>query len=112
MWALRTLLGPNQQHWQQLIPNRTAAKGFSFLAALQIFVVVLLSGYGLWLLGRKNKQACLFLLIYCTFLWGTSAWFSAAYARFRAPFEFVLYITAALAVVKILSLQAHRKAIQ
>ena len=111
-WALRTLVGPNQQHLHQLIGNKLVAKGIIILSAIQIVGLVVLSGYGFWIVRKKNFPAFLFLLIYSVFFWATSAWFASAYARFRAPFEFVLCITAALAFEKICVLQAHRKTIR
>ena len=110
-WAVRILLGPNQQHWRQLIANETIAKGLVALSAFQIMLLVLLGGYGCWVIGKQNFSAGLFLLLYSLFFWATSAWFASAYARFRAPFEFVLCITAGIAAERILSLQSHRKTI-
>lgn len=108
-WAIRTLLGPNQQHWHQLAANNLLVKLVISLSALQIALLVFFGGWGFWLLGKENLPVCLFLLFYCVFFWGTSAWFSSAYARFRAPFEWVLCLAASIAITKLL--QSHFKAI-
>ena len=73
------------------------------LAFVQVAVVVLLGIYGLWTIRKKYPAQAIFLMIYTGYFWLLGSSFLGAYARFRAPFEFVLCITAALAVENLLT---------
>ncbi len=119
LWAGKTLLGANFTHLAQLF-NLTARQtgteslqhtgilpagwktsfpaGMLFLGCLgQVLLTVLLGITGLWILWKKERTLAFFLTVYCLYFWGIGSVFSGAYARFRAPFEFVLCITAGLA---------------
>ena len=116
LWAGKTLLGTNFAHTASLLDifplqsgeealNHTgtlpagwqkspAAVILFLLCAAQVSVTVLLGAAGLWILWKKKPAETFFLLVYCLYFWGIGSVFSGAYARFRAPFEFVLCITA------------------
>lgn len=133
LWAGKTLLGTNQAHLTRLLGleadepqktlNQTGAlplawlknpgQKMSFAAALlQVFAVVLLGLGGLVLLWKSKPFPALFLTVYILYFWGLGSSFFGAYARFRAPFEFVLCITAGLlASVCQKALIAHRQTI-
>ncbi|MBP3513834.1 MAG: glycosyltransferase family 39 protein [Elusimicrobiaceae bacterium] len=116
LWAGKTLLGTNFAHTASLLNisplqpgeealNHTgtlpaewqkspAAVILFLLCAAQVSLTVLLGAAGLWILWKKKPAETFFLLVYCLYFWGIGSVFSGAYARFRAPFEFVLCITA------------------
>ena len=119
LWAAKTLLGTNHVHLTRLLLgradepdntlNQTAAlprpwlsswaERLLFLCALaQVTAVVLLGGWGIILLIKTRPAAALFFVIYCGYFWAIGSGFFGAYARLRAPFEFVLCITAGMAV--------------
>lgn len=119
LWAGKTLLGTNFAHTASLLNLAPAQEGekalnhtgalpagwkqtpaaaiLFLLSAAQVSCTVLMGTAGLWILWKKKPAETFFLLIYCLYFWGIGSVFSGAYARFRAPFEFVLCITAGLA---------------
>lgn len=118
LWAGKTLLGTNFAHTVNLLNlapaasaadtpgsvlpvsrnvSKTAAALF-ILCAAQVFITVLAGMAGLWILWKKKRAEAFFLTVYCLYFWGIGSVFYGAYARFRAPFEFVLCIGAGLAV--------------
>ena len=66
-------------------------------AAGQVMLTVLLAIAGFGLLWKKDKAITFFLGVYCLYFWAIGSSFFGAYARFRAPFEFVLCIAAGAA---------------
>lgn len=120
LWAGKTSLGTNFAHTSRLLNltpaqteeealnhtgtlpaarNRSAAARLLFwLSAAQVLSTVLAGTAGLWILWKNKRAEAFFLTAYCLYFWGIGSVFSGAYARFRAPFEFVLCITAGLAV--------------
>lgn len=120
LWAGKTLLGTNHVHLVRLafghtdedqaekalnqtglLPRywlNTAADILLFLFAfLQVASVVILGLWGIVYLWKKHRTAALFFVIYIGYFWAIGSCFFGAYARFRAPFEFVLCLTAGLA---------------
>lgn len=119
LWAAKTLLGTNFTHTAQLLGmapapadgealNHTGAlvagwkDSFGSTALLllglgQVGLTVLLGAAGFWLLWKEKRAGAFFLLVYCLYFWTIGSVFYGAYARFRAPFEFVLCITAGAA---------------
>lgn len=118
LWAGKTLLGTNHVHFTRLLLGRTdepqltlnqtaalprpwlssAAEKIIFaLALLQVMGVVLCGAYGGWICWKKYPIPTVFLVVYTVYFWGTGSGFLGAYARFRAPFEFVLCIMAGCA---------------
>lgn len=119
IWAGKTLLGTNFSHTSQLLnlaPQQTGEEALQhtgvlpagwkksfpavmlFLASMgQVSLTVFLGIAGLWILGKQKRAAAFFLTTYCLYFWGIGSVFSGAYARFRAPFEFVLCLTAGVA---------------
>ena len=119
LWAAKTLLGTNHVHTTRLIwgrvdepedtLNQTGAlprrwlntrpdKLIFTVSFVQVMATVLLGFAGLVVLFQKRLSAALFLMIYVVYFWGLGSSFLGAYARLRAPFEFVLCITAGLAI--------------
>lgn len=119
LWSAKTLLGTNHVHLSRLIlaqedePEKTlnqtgalplawlttnAGKLLFGIAFLQVATVVMLGLWGLWLGRKKYPVPMLFLAVYIGYFWALGSGFLGAYARLRAPFEFVLCITAAVAV--------------
>ena len=119
LWAGKTLLGTNQAHVTRLLLgrentpdtalNQTGAlpcpwlqtgweKLLFMLAFMQVAAVVLLGTCGLWISRKKEPAQAVFLTVYTGYFWLLGSSFLGAYARFRAPFEFMLCITAAVAV--------------
>lgn len=74
--------------------NGLFSKSLFALAAGQVFIVVLLGIGGFFPLWKMRRAETFFLALYCLYFWGIGSTFFGAYARFRAPFEFVLCITA------------------
>ena len=126
VWAGKTLLGTNHVHLVRLafgyedekqaektlnqtgiLPRpwlSSAADKFLFLLAfLQVGLVALLGITGFIFLWKTRRLATLFLMTYTGYFWLIGSCFFGAYARFRAPFEFVLCITAGLAAATLLS---------
>lgn len=119
LWAGKTLLGTNFAHTARLLNltpaqteeetlnhtgtlpaarNRSAAARLLFwLSTAQVLSTVLAGAAGLGILWKSKRAEAFFLTAYCLYFWGIGSVFSGAYARFRAPFEFVLCITAGLA---------------
>ena len=122
LWAAKTLFGANFVHLSRLLNggaaaeetldeqmlNQTAAvhagwlKGWKekllfCLAAGQVVVTVFLGFWGLWLVRKQHRAAAFFLGVYCLYFWMIGSTFFGAYARFRAPFEFVLCVGAGIA---------------
>ncbi|MCQ2410647.1 MAG: glycosyltransferase family 39 protein [Elusimicrobiaceae bacterium] len=116
-WAVKTLFGTNYAHvtrlafgqenspattlnQTQLLPrpwiNTPADKGLFALVFLQVAMVVLVGSWGLWCCFKTHRAAAVFLTVYTVYFWAIGSCFFGAYARFRAPFEFVLCITAGL----------------
>lgn len=122
LWALKTLFGANFVHLSRLLwggrtpqealegemLNHTEAVHTRWLenfsdkllfagAAGQVMLTVLLAIMGFGLLWKKDKAITFFLGVYCLYFWAIGSSFFGAYARFRAPFEFVLCIAAGAA---------------
>lgn len=119
LWAGKTLLGTNFTHTAQLFhfsPKQTEEEALNHTGALpadwktsfpatvlfclstgQVLLSVLLGAAGLGVLWKKKRAEAFFLAVYCLYFWGIGSVFSGAYARFRAPFEFALCITAGAA---------------
>ncbi len=123
VWATKTLFGPNQTHLARLFlaradePEKTlgqvtlvprpwlksAGEKIIFIAAfLEVIFVVLLGLWGVYLLYKTHPLPAVFLAAYIGYFWLLGSGFLGAYARMRAPFEFVLCITAGLAMQKLL----------
>ena len=123
-WAAKTLFGINFVHTSRLLLgapadekqlafdmlNQTKSVHTSYIKSVpaklifafscaQVFFVVLLGIAGLALLHKTHRQAAYFLMVYCLYFWAIGSVFFGAYARFRAPFEFVLCIGAAISLV-------------
>ena len=119
LWAGKTLFGTNQAHLTRLLLgqeenqetalNQTDALPHAWLgsgvekllfalALIQVASVALLGICGLWINLKKYPAQTVFLLVYTGYFWLLGSSFLGAYARFRAPFEFVFCITAAIAV--------------
>lgn len=120
IWAGKTLLGTNFTHTAQLLNlaapqtgeqalehTGTLPAGWKksfpavtlFLVGVgQVLLTVFLGITGLWILWKNRRAQAFFLSVYCLYFWGIGSVFSGAYARFRAPFEFVLCLTAGVAV--------------
>lgn len=123
LWAAKTLFGANFVHVSRLFAatpgaeagldeqmlnhtsavhknrlNTVFAKGLFVLAAGQTFVTVILGIVGFFPLWKKRRAEAFFLALFCIYFWAIGSTFFGAYARFRAPFEFVLCITAGLAL--------------
>lgn len=117
LWAGKTLFGANFVHFSRLLGagpaeepdgqmlnhssavhtdrlNGLFSKSLFALAAGQVFIVVLLGIGGFFPLWKMRRAETFFLALYCLYFWGIGSTFFGAYARFRAPFEFVLCITA------------------
>ncbi len=130
LWAAKTLLGTNHVHTLRLILaradepkntlNQTEAlprpwlnslweRMIFVLSLLQVLGVVIGGFSGLWILLKKRPQAALFLTAYVCYFWGISSTFLGTYARFRAPFEFVLCITAGIAIATWTENRSHPK---
>lgn len=133
-WAAKTLLGTNFLHTSRLLTGKPAneqemafhslnqtqflhtrylqtvgTKIILILSCLQVWGTVLLGIIGSWLLRKQHKMIAYFLAGYCIYFWAIGSVFFGAYARFRAPFEFVLCILAAPAFTAVLHrLQPHR----
>ena len=135
-WAAKTLLGTNFIHTSRLllgVPedeqtlafnmlNQTKNLHHDFLQSLkaklifgisfvQIFLTLLLALLGVLSSYKKAQKALSFLTIYCLYFWGIGSVFFGAYARFRAPFEFVLCILGGLganALIPFLQAQCKR----
>ena len=125
LWAAKTLFGANFVHLSRLLSggideenldsqmlNQTAAlharwlqgwkeKGLFILAAGQVFVTVLLGIFGFGLGWKTQRAAVFFLAVYCLYFWAIGSTFFGAYARFRAPFEFVLCILAGITAAQL-----------
>lgn len=136
-WAAKTLLGTNFVHTSRLLLGQpsnesevsfetlnqtksihanylktTAAKLIFAISLLQVLLIAGLSIAGIIFLYKTNTKTSCFLALYCLYFWGIGSVFFGAYARFRAPFEFVLCILAAIGTNSLLHrLQAQRKRI-
>ena len=129
LWAAKTLLGTNHVHTTRLILaradepestlNQTGAlprrwlnslpdKLIFAVSLLQVMATALLGFIGLGVLFKNRPTAALFLAVYVCYFWGLGSSFLGAYARFRAPFEFVLCITAGIAVSACCKRYRHR----
>ena len=122
LWAAKTLFGTNFVHLSRLLTgaenstesfdqemlNHTGALHLNWLqnapqlivfclAATQVGITLLLGCFGFFLLWKKHRTESFFLVVYCLYFWGIGSTFFGAYARFRAPFEFVLCIAAGTA---------------
>lgn len=122
LWAVKTLFGANFVHCSRLLTggaipeeeldgqmlNHTTAlhgnwlktiphKLLFLLTAGEVFLLVLCGSAGFLLLWKTHRTETFFLLVYCLYFWGIGSVFFGAYARFRAPFEFALCITAGAA---------------
>ena len=120
LWAAKTLLGNNYTHLSQLLFGRAPSpedvlnhtglwrtdlnhwlgKIIFIITGSAVLCIVLLSIWGGKILLQTHPAAACFLIVYCGYFWAIGSVFFGAYARFRAPFEFVLCILAALAVTK------------
>ena len=119
LWVGKTGFGTNQAHLTRLLLgkenspettlNQTGAFPYPWLqtglekllfifAFIQVAAVVFLGIYGVWVNRKKYPIHTVFLTVYIGYFWLLGSGFLGAYARFRAPFEFVLCITAAVAV--------------
>ncbi len=119
LWAAKTLLGTNHVHTTRLVfartdnPENTLNQTGAFprrwlnslpekmifvLSLMQVMTTVLLGFIGLGVLFKTRPIAALFLAVYVCYFWGISSTFLGAYARFRAPFEFVLCMGAGVAI--------------
>lgn len=116
-WAVKTLLGGNTTHLHHLLLGEEKDNHkkldqlgsfplglhdwiyyLLFVTAMgEAFLVALLGATGLVLLWKKHKPQTFFLSVYCCYFWGIGSVFFGAYARFRAPFEFVLCVAAGVA---------------
>ena len=126
IWAGKTLLGTNHVHLVRLafgyedakqdektlnqtgiLPRpwlSTAADKILFLLAfLQVGFVVALGLSGCVLLWKTQRLAAVFFILYTGYFWMIGSCFFGAYARFRAPFEFILCITAGLTAATLLA---------
>ncbi len=132
LWAMKTLFGANFVHLS-LLTNSGHAKGNNLeaqmlnhtsaihagwlggwkdkillvLAAGQVFITVLLGICGFILAWKRQKPAAFWGAVYCLYFWAIGSTFFGAYARFRAPFEFVLCIFAGVAASRLWK-QRHR----
>ncbi len=131
LWAAKTLFGANFVHLARLVTgkaesademlNHTRALHTGRLtkltekilfvgAAGQVCLVVLLGFWGFWPLGKTQRAVSFFLAVYVLYFWGIGSTFFGAYARLRAPFEFVLCITAGIGISFLLQkFQTHKK---
>ncbi len=134
LWALKTLFGANFVHLSRLVTggsapqetldgqmlNHTTAlhtdwlrrwqeKLLFVLAAGQVFLTVCLGIGGFFLSWKQHRAAVFFLAVYCVYFWAIGSTFFGAYARFRAPFEFVLCIFAAIACSRLGAQLPHWK---
>lgn len=123
LWAVKTLFGANFVHVSRLLTGgaapeeelegqmlnhtsavhenwlKSTAQKLLFLAASgEVFLLVLFSIGGFLLLWRTRRTETFFLLTYSLYFWGIGSVFFGAYARFRAPFEFVLCVAAGTAL--------------
>ena len=119
LWAGKTLLGANQAHLTRILLGKEASaetalnqtgvlphawlqtgieKILFILAFIQVATVVLLGILGLWKSRKKYPVQTVFLAAYTGYFWLLGSSFLGAYARFRAPFEFIFCIMAALAL--------------
>lgn len=123
LWAARTLLGTNFVHTSRLLLaspsneqdlafralNQTKAVQTHYLRtfAAKILLILLLlyvlglcsaAICGLILLWQKMPSQAIMLGFYCLYFWAVGSVFFGAYARFRAPFEFVLCILAGIGI--------------
>ncbi len=128
LWAAKTLFGANFVHLSRLLYggryaaetiddemlNHTSAVHNRWLKTLpekllflssagQVLLTVILGIIGFCWLWKKRQTEIFFLLVYCLYFWGIGSTFFGAYARFRAPFEFVLCIAAGTAAAHITS---------
>jgi 4-amino-4-deoxy-L-arabinose transferase-like glycosyltransferase len=97
-WATKTLLGANNTQLQQLFSFQKPSFFLFLIAEGEIFCMVFLACVGFGILWKKDRKTAFFLGTYCLYFWVIASFFSGAYARFRAPFEFVLCISAGTAV--------------
>lgn len=134
LWAVKTLFGANFVHISRLVTggrtdeallegemlNHTSAMHEKWLqkgldkalfagSAGEVFITVWLGICGFFCLWKRRKKETFFLAVYCLYFWGIGSTFFGAYARFRAPFEFVLCITAAIAVVRLKAWRRNQK---
>lgn len=123
LWAAKTLLGNNFTFSTQLLLGRPApgaqtdsrlfndtlsASGqLKLLPDILVFMITLLQSVGLALLAMAGivwswrkipARAWWFLVFYMGSFWAAGASFFGAQSRYRAPFEFVLYIFGAIAL--------------
>ena len=136
-WAAKTLLGTNFVHTSRLLLGQPAdetevafhtlnqtknihadylksalSKLIFGLSLLQVLLVVGLSIWGAFTLYKTAPKAACFLVFYCLYFWGIGSVFFGAYARFRAPFEFVLCLLAGVGIIPLCQwLQSKRKCI-
>ncbi len=130
LWAGKTLLGVNFSHTAQLLnlsPRQSVNETLQHTGTLpkdwkssfgrtvlfafslgQIGLTVLFATAGFWILWKQKRAETFFLLVYCLYFWGIGSVFFGAYARFRAPFEFVLCIAAGVAATQ--AVARYRKA--
>lgn len=132
LWAAKTLFGANYVHVSRLLDNPAGEPGLDgqmlnhtaavhserintlfakclfILAAGQVFVTVIAGIGGFFVLWKKRRAETFFLALYCLYFWGIGSTFFGAYARFRAPFEFVLCITAGVALAALLERHKNR----
>lgn len=134
LWAAKTLFGANFIHISRLVSgghatgalldgemlNHTQAVHHNWLenrsakllfgaTAGQVLLTVFFGTVGFIFLWKKKKAETFFLAIYCLYFWGIGSTFFGAYARFRAPFEFVLCITAGAAAAMLSDSIKHIK---
>ncbi len=124
VWAGKTLFGTNYTHvsrlafgydnkaenalsHSRLLPRTwlyTLADITLFiLALLQVGLVVSFGCFGFYYLWKSQPVSAVFLAVYTGYFWMIGSCFFGAYARFRAPFEFVLCITAGLTAATLLA---------
>ncbi len=101
-WLSKTLLGANNAHLQKLFSFRKPSFLLFVLAEGQVFLMVILACIGFWFLWKIDRKTTFFLLVYCLYFWLIGSTFSGAYARFRAPFEFVFCISAGTSISQLI----------
>ena len=97
-WLTKTLLGANNAHLQQLFHAEKPSFFLFLVAEGQVCLLILFCAIGFWILWKKERKTAFFLFTYSLYFWAIGSVFSGAYARFRAPFEFVLCIAAGTAL--------------